>query len=152
MKHFVRIFALLSALFLAGSMNAQNVVVQDAVGQRIDTFLFKNMLGDGVYIYNTKWAGTHDTIHYAGIGTFNSNGYGNLGMEKGIVMTSGNVSIVPGPNDNSGKYLQTNPTYTDTILNAYNTNNYSVTTCATVDFDFICASPTIQLQYIFASE
>lgn len=151
MKHFVRFLVLAAALMVAGSVSAQNIVTSNAQGQPIETFLKQHMLGDGVYIYNVKFAGTHDTIHIPDIGTFNANGFGNLSMSKGIIMTTGDVSAAMGPNTSDGKSLATNPYYVDTIMNSFLTS-LEVRSCATIDFDFITASGSIDLLYVFGSE
>ena len=152
MKRLVRFFTLAFALWIGGNISAQNITVMNALDQRIDSFLFKNLLGDGVYIYNVKFANDHDTIHIPDIGTFNANGYAGLSMSKGVIMTTGNIAAAVGPNNKISCSQSTNPYYTDTLLNQFLTGSQHTTSCATVDFDFVCASGSIQLDYVFGSE
>ena len=88
----------------------------------------------------------------AGLGYFNQNG-SNFMFENGIVLSSGNINIAPGPavgptsSDNSG------PSGDDElseILNA-NGNSGSVNNVAYIEFDFIPMIEHINFDFIFAS-
>ena len=137
-------------LLLGGVAMAQNVTVSSAKGEMPGTFVQDNLAGGGVYIFNAKFNNSSGAIATPNIGTFQSNGYEGLSMEKGIVLTTGDVSIAAGPNDNSGASSQVSPAYIDPIINEYVPQG--ATECAVLEFDFVCMSNYISFNYCFGSE
>ena len=87
-------------LFASHQLAAQNISVSAATGQNINTFVQNQLVGDGVYVFNVKFNNATGNISKPQIGTFNSNGYIQLFMNEGVVMTTGDVSVAPGPNSN----------------------------------------------------
>lgn len=129
---------------------AQNITVNSAQGQNINTFIQTNLVGGGVQVFNVKFNNSNGNIATPQIGTFNSSGYQQLRMSEGVIMTTGNVSVAPGPN-NSGSLSQA-------VTNYYSDNQMtsvasgSINGCATLDFDFVSVSPFITVNYCFGSE
>lgn len=144
---------LLCAVLVPWMSEAQNITVQAATGQSPATFVSEQLQGTGVYIWNVKYNNTTSNINAPMIGTFVSNGYQLLQMDTGVVMTTGNVSVAPGPNNNAYASQQVSSGYyEDTQLNQFLASGQHVTYCSTLDFDFVSISPFVTLNYCFGSE
>lgn len=139
------IFCILFALITSLCVSAQNITVSSASGQSPDTFVNSVLLGEGVYVFNIKFNNSNGNIATDQIGTFNSNGYTGLGMDSGIVMTTGNVNVAPGPNNSSSMSSPISGYYTDNLMNSYASG--SLNACSTLDFDFIGLSSHISFKY-----
>ncbi len=148
MRKSVTTFCALLLLTLGAS--AQNITVQNALGQAPATFLQNNLLGGGVYVFNAKFSNMSGNITTENIGTFQSNGYLNLSMSGGIIMTTGNIDVAPGPNNSTYLSNAINGFYSDTELQPIATN--TINGCSTLDFDFVTLSGSISLNYCFGSE
>ena len=107
--------------------------------------LVNAILGSGVGVSNVKFTG--DKL--AG-GTF-AGGTGIIGFDGGLVLSSGKVADVKGPNDSTAKSTSFNtPGDTDlnSLLVAQTTNDAAV-----LEFDFVpSVSGELQFQYVFGSE
>lgn len=144
---------LLCAVLMPWMSEAQNITVQAATGQSPATFVSEQLQGTGVYIWNVKYNNTTSNINAPMIGTFVSNGYQLLQMDTGVVMTTGNVSVAPGPNNTGTKSQSVSSGYyEDTQLNQFLASGQQVTYCSTLDFDFVSISPFVTLNYCFGSE
>lgn len=141
---------LLCALLLPLMAQGQNISVNSAQGQNIATFIQQHLVGNGIYLQNIKFGNTTGNIGKPQIGTFHSNGYPHLQMDSGVVMTTGNVSVAPGPNNSGGNSNAVTGAYTDATLG--NWTGFNVTSCATLDFDFVSISPFVSVNYSFGSE
>lgn len=131
-------------------LRSQNIVVTSANGENITTFVSTHLLGAGVYVSNVKFNNAPGNISKPQIGSFNANGYTQLMMEGGVIMTTGNVSVAPGPNNSGSQSNAISGYYTDPQMNSIASS--SVTACATLDFDFVSVSPFINVNYCFGSE
>lgn len=142
----------LCALVAPWMAGAQNISVTSAVGQNIATFVNDNLIGQGVYIWNVKFQNATGNIGsgYPQIGTFLSNGFPHLQMDTGVVMTTGNISVAPGPNNSGGLSTAVTSPYSDNTMSSYATG--SINGCSTLDFDFVSISPFVTLNYCFGSE
>ncbi|MBR2959279.1 MAG: T9SS type A sorting domain-containing protein [Bacteroidales bacterium] len=129
---------------------AQNISVSAATGQNIGTFVQNNLIGDGVYVFNVKFNNNTGNIATPQIGTFNSNGYVQLFMDEGVLMTTGNVSVAPGPNNGGSASQSVANYYSDSQLSSIASG--SINGCATLDFDFVSISPFVTVNYCFGSE
>lgn len=129
---------------------AQSISVTDAVGQSPATFIQNNLLGGGVYVFNAKFNNTQNNIGTANIGTFQSNGFIGLSMTGGVIMTTGNIDVAPGPNSASGKSHPVDGYYSDPEMAPVATG--TINGCSTLDFDFVTLSGAIQMNFCFASE
>lgn len=143
-------FALLCAVLMPWMAGAQNISVTSAQGQDIATFLANELIGQGVYVSNIKFGNAAGNIQKPQIGTFVSNGYPLLQMDNGVVMTTGNVSVAAGPNNSGGESAQVQGAYTDSQLGTW--TGFNVTSCSTLDFDFVSISPYVSVNYCFGSE
>lgn len=147
LKHSIVLFC---AILVATMSAAQNISVTSANGENVVTFVTTHLLGSGVQVSNVQFDGAGGNISKPQIGTFNSNGYPSLMMDSGVIMTTGNVSVAPGPNNGGGTSVSVTGYYTDPQMSSYATNTcYG---CSTLDFDFVSISPFINVNYCFASE
>lgn len=148
MKKLITFFTTLACMY-AG---AQNIVVQDALGQSVASFVQNNLLGDGVYVFNAMYNNSTGVISAPSIGTFQSNGYMGLSMDYGIVMTTGNIDVAPGPNSNDGFTHFVDGYYSDPELEPFASSLSMISGCSTLDFDFVSLSDHMSFNYCFASE
>ena len=146
MKHALMVCAMLLPMLAQG----QNISVTSAQGQNIATFVQNHLVGNGIYLQNIKFCNATGNISKPQIGTFHSNGYLNLQMDSGVVMTTGNVSVAPGPNNSGSSSSPVTGYYTDNTLGTW--TGFSVTGCSTLDFDFVSISPFMSVNYCFGSE
>jgi gliding motility-associated-like protein len=108
-------------------------------------YLVENILvGAGVSVSNITYTGS-----VVSLGDFNNGNTTNIGMDEGIILSTGDVTHIAGPNllpntqtntlggsDPDLASLVTNPIYDAAIL----------------EFDFVPMSDTIRFQYVFGSE
>ena len=149
MKQIVTSFCAL--VCLAAGLFAQNITVTDAIGQSPVAFLKNNLIsGDGVYLFNVKYNNSASNIDYRAVGTFDAGTYDGLGMQKGIIMTSGDIDAAVGPNTSGSFTMQLYPTYTDQTISSLATG--TVNGSSSFDFDFVCLNSNISFNYCFGSE
>ena len=138
---------------LVACLSAQNVTVTDAIGMSPTAFLKQYLTnGNGIYLFNVKFQNSASNITSRAVGTFDANGFEDLGMQKGIIMTTGDISVAEGPNNSSGAGMQLTPYYTDKTMNALDNSGNGVTSCSTFDFDFVTLSSYLSFNYCFGSE
>lgn len=147
-KRLILVLALL--VLVGGRVGAQNISVTAATGQNINDFVQNNLIGNGVYVFNVKFNNATGNIATPQIGTFNSNNYVQLFMDQGVVMTTGNVNVAPGPNSSGSHSNAVSPMYSDQQLSSIASG--SINGCATLDFDFVSISPFVTVNYCFGSE
>ncbi|MEY4110655.1 MAG: hypothetical protein RLZZ46_1010 [Bacteroidota bacterium] len=103
------------------------------------------LLGNGVSASNFTFQGDASALgFFKGIGT-------NLGLDSGVVMSTGNVQDINGTNliFASTDHLSNTPNDADinTILNGVAANDVAI-----LEFDFIPQGDTVKFDYIFGSE
>lgn len=107
--------------------------------------LVTSLLGPGVTVSNVTFTGANIAA-----GTF-AGGTGIIGFESGIILSSGNIAFVPGPNTQDST----------SGVNAGNDDpdlaglipGYTIYDACSLEFDFACTgTQTIQFQYVFTSE
>lgn len=101
------------------------------------------LIGGGVVTSNITYTGNNISR-----GEF-WGGPGNIGIEDGIILTSGNVTIAPGPN-NSGGDGENSFQGGDPDLTAI--AGVSTFDACVLEFDFIPQSSTVSFKYVFGSE
>lgn len=152
---FLSFFLLISLSFTA--LNAQ-IAVESPQGmtplQLINTTLVLPPEVSGVYISNGKFNNSTaalPTTTASKIGIF-TNGFNfpDFPMYRGIIMTTGNISVAPGPNNSVSASSANNDGTTDADLQALTTGN--LTGLSKLEFDFMSISGYVQFEYIFASE
>lgn len=165
-------FALLAAVLVAGSLQASafaadkpnriseeksaapkimaksmSLLASDGVvvqGALTPEELIGNLLGSGVTVSNISYRGNDVSA-----GTF-TGGDGIVGFESGIVLSTGSIHNVPGPNysDSIGTGNdQPGDADLDSLLQGYTTQDATV-----LEFDFVPDTNVLSFQYVFASE
>ena len=156
MKKYLSIF--LFVILLSSIESNAQIAVQSPAGmtplQLVTTTLVLPPIVSGVYISNATFnnlATALPTTITSKIGIF-TNGFSfpDFPMFRGIVMTTGNISMVPGPNNSGSSSSSNNDGTSDANLQALTTN--SITGMSKLEFDFLSVSGNVQFEYIFASE
>lgn len=122
-------------------------------GWTADSLVRNILLGEGVDVYNVKFNGSAGVINCTSIGYFSTGvNSTNLGMDEGIIMGTGNVTMAIGPNNSAGQSNSTGicTSYPDSSLSAVSTQ--TLNDCAVLEFDFLPKSDSIKFEYVFASE
>lgn len=101
------------------------------------------LIGGGVVTSNIEFTGANVSR-----GKF-WGGPGNIGIEEGIILTSGNVTKAPGPN-NAGNAGQDNNQPGDPDLTSI--AGTSTFDACVLEFDFIPQSNSVSFRYVFGSE
>ena len=124
-------------------LNPPPVQVTQAVNY--DSLVLNNFLaGDCFEVFNISTTG--DSIS---IGTFNS-GTSSIGIESGIILSSGNITNAVGPNSQGEAGTATTGPGNDPDLDSLASGQlYDITI---LEFDFIPTVEMIQFDYVFASE
>ena len=135
--------AVLLALGLAAVAIANPFTTNDMNTPLTATQVAQELVGPGVTISNAKFTGAP-----VAAGTF-SGGSGIIGFDKGIILSTGNIADVKGPNDTGNKGTANN-TAGDAALSAL----AGVTTydAAALEFDVTTKGKTLFFSYVFASE
>jgi len=123
----------------AGSNATESV---DSTGS--DQSIAQQLVGPGVAVSNVQFTGASQAR-----GTFNFADPSVLGMSSGVVLGSGNVNEVVGPNtsdSNSTDFGQSG----DTALSAL--AGYDTHDAAVLSFDFVPTTNQVSFQYSFASD
>jgi hypothetical protein len=106
--------------------------------------LVAKLLGPGITVSNVTYNGAN-----CAAGTF-SGGTGIIGFEEGIVLSSGDIALVVGPNNQTAATKDNGypgDTDLDTLIPGYTTFDAAV-----LEFDFIPTTNLITFDYVFGSE
>jgi hypothetical protein len=105
--------------------------------------LVRSLLGPGISFSNVRFSGA-----MAGAGTFS--GGASIGFDGGVILSSGSIAAITGPNDSDG---------TSTLLDGAGDPDLDAlipggTTydAAVLSFDFVPQSDRIAFQYVFGSD
>jgi hypothetical protein len=133
-----------------------NVVTAAVDGQALTIAdVVASLLGQGVQVSNVRLNGVAPVGPYAGAGLFDG-ASGILGIERGIVLSSGAVLDAPGPNDadNTSGSLNTGEDLDLTQLARESSSNPTVVTQdrTVIEFDFVPSSNQVKFRYVFGSE
>lgn len=149
---------LLITLFLSvahvGKLHAQLIVTDasELEGWTADSLVRNILLDDGVTISNAKFNGSDRIINCNSIGKFETGGTPtNIGMESGLILASGGVSVAVGPN-----YMD-DANVTTTCSEYYDDDLASIASGVTVDvavleFDFVPWDNVVTFKFVFGSE
>jgi gliding motility-associated-like protein len=131
-------------LFISGKIFAQISVTNNAPYNTASYLVQNVLLGQGVSASNFTLNGAPIAIgFFNGVGT-------NLGLDSGIIMTSGDCHLAVGPNNNSSIALISNLPG-DPDLDAIMNPTLSYDACI-LEFDFVPMSDTIKFRYVFGSD
>jgi gliding motility-associated-like protein len=138
MKGFIAI-----SIFFALNLNSGSgqLVVDNTL---TPNFLVDNvLLGPGVVANNIQYTGQQIAYGYF------QGGASNIGLNSGILFTTGRATDAIGPNDDPAKSF-INQAPGDPLLDAlFNQNTMEA---SRLEFDFIPSSDTVRFRYVFASE
>ena len=117
--------------------------------------LVATLLGQGVTVSNITLNGLAGGGAYAGAGVFERAG-STLGIDRGIILSSGSVHDTKGPNDsdNTSGYLGSAGDADLTALARESSSNPDVVTqdATVLEFDFVPSGKQVTFRYVFASE
>ena len=131
---------LLTVILMISPASALNVNVTDD-----GSALAQEILGSGITISNVTYNGAN-----VASGTFTGGVSSGIGMESGIILTSGDASLAPGPNSQdgaTGSNSYSGDSDLDNLIPGYNT--YDATT---LEFDFESNGGDLFFNYVFASD
>ncbi len=138
--------ALALAVVPAGPALAAPLVTEDLTGPLTPGGLVADLLGGGITVSNVVYAGAE-----VAAGRF-SGGGDVVGFGSGVILSSGAVANVIGPNEAENTSTD-NGTPGDADLDAL-TGDPALTTfdAAVLEFDFVPSASTLTFNYVFASE
>ena len=153
-KHLLILIILFLNVVYAGNLHAQLIVTDvSALNDWTADSLVRNILLDnGVTISNAKFNGSDGIINCNRIGKFETGGIPtNIGMESGLILASGGVSVAVGPNNSDEESVpSTCEEYYDrdlaTIASGV-TNDVAV-----LEFDFVPWDDVVSFNFVFGSE
>ncbi len=107
----------------------------------------------GVTLSNIKFNGTTASANNISdqIGSFSNGNTTNIGLDSGVIMTTGKAVVAIGPN-HTGNASQptTNPAQGDPDLATLSTN--TIFNKASLEFDFVPQGTNLSFDFVFASE
>src|SRR3954452_1474151 len=136
--------AVLGAL-QASPVAAAPLVTQSLAQGKTAQDLVNSLVGAGVTASNVVYKGKD-----VAAGTV-AGGTGVIGFEGGIILSTGDIANVIGPNNTSSKSTN-NGTAGDTDLSKLTTGNLTTNDAAVLEFDFVPTANKIYFQYVFGSE
>jgi len=140
-KHKLLIFAL-AAITLASTAHAQ-LSTEDLTGTLTPTDLANTLVGGGITVSNVTFTG----VEIAG-GEF-AGGTGIIGFESGILLSSGDIVDVIGPNTSDGQSTNSGQPG-DADLDAL--AGFDTFDAAILEFDFVPDGSVVSFNYVFSSE
>lgn len=137
-----RVFTILFSLILCLSADAQLTTDGTLTPEQVVEDI---LLGTGVQAFNITYSGDLNQV-----GSFDCNGCG-VGINSGVILSSGNVMVAEGPNDQTaategGGNGGTNDIDLD-VLSTFGTNDAAI-----LEFDFITTGDSVKFNYVFGSE
>ncbi|HXH18837.1 MAG TPA: choice-of-anchor L domain-containing protein, partial [Chitinophagales bacterium] len=128
-----------------GGFCSSPVIVTDNDNYTPEELVEDILLGACVDVFNVEYTGAPEAIGYF------SNG-GSLGLQNGILLTTGSTDVAVGPNNApDATYIAGQPGDSDLESAAGLSSNSTFDACV-LEFDFIPYNNTITFNYIFASE
>lgn len=108
-----------------------------------DHLVKKILLGNGVLVGNVKYTGPRHAIGYY------SHPHKALGIDSGIVLTSGHAYLIPGPNQSPRTGWASSAAGDADLDEIARGKTYDA---AVLEFDFVTASENLSFHFVFASE
>ncbi len=146
-KFFLKLLLTIMAFFAVVNISTAQLTVDGSLTP--EQLVRDVLLGGGVDVFNVVYTGGTDPINPA-IGTFDGTGAPDLGINQGIIMTSGSIMNAPGPNNQSGATFGNgvpgDPNLDDLIP------GFSSYDASVIEFDFVPIFDNISFNYVFGSE
>ncbi|MBI1289173.1 MAG: PKD domain-containing protein, partial [Flavobacteriales bacterium] len=135
-----------AVLFLFQSPSFAQLTVTEATTNAEGAALIENVfLGSCVSVSNVQYSSSYNPA----VGEFSNGNTTNIGLDYGIIMTSGQANLAIGPNDTKCAERQNGgPSDSDLASLA----GASIRDRTVLEFDFIPQNDTISFDYVFASE
>ncbi len=152
MKKRLPLFAIF--LFAISSLFSQ-VAVQSSAGRTAEDLVRSILMGNGVVVSNVTFNNSSsalDATSGAQLGTFTNNltGFPGLQFADGLIITTGDISVAVGPNDEDGASSSVyNSMYCSELENLAGNTIYNP---AVLEFDFMTTADHVTFNYVFASE
>jgi len=137
MKKYLIIIIMLSNIVLNAQLQISQSLTPTQLIQQV-------LIGNGVTVSNITFTGDVQAI-----GKFYNGATTNLGLQSGVIMTSGNATLAIGPN-NSGSSGFNNTGVSDPQLASLVTT--AIHDAAVFDFDFVPIADTVSFRYVFGSD
>ena len=118
--------------------------------ETVEYYVQNVLLGEGISATNITFNGLPANEVNLQCGFFNSVN-SNVGIDSGLVMATGNINVVVGPN-NQGGATQAPPVSTDGDDDLEMIAGIQVNDVAILEFDFIPSSDSVSFNYVFSSE
>lgn len=136
--------AVLLSFILMSSLAWGQLATEDLDTHTPEALVYK-LLGSGITVSNITYSGAVQSA-----GTFNG-GTGIIGFNEGIVLSSGDIANVIGPNKSdfiTTDNLLPGDSDLDTLIQGYKTYDATI-----LEFDFVAqSSDVISFQYVFSSD
>jgi len=152
-----RLFTSILLIFCITTFYAQSITVSDVIGTSPGTFLNSNFAGEGVTLESCKFNWSSNNITGSQVGTF-TNTNPSFPVTSGILLTTGNITAAPGPNNVGNKSVPTDNNQNlpkDPDLQGLIQPGQNISTTSVLEFSFHSgnnAYPVVSFNYIFASE
>ncbi len=143
LKKLLRMGVVSSILLLVSGVAGAQIVTTDLTGAQTATDLANLLAGPGVTVSNVTYTGANIAA-----GSF-TGGTGIIGFESGVILSSGNIADVIGPNAADGT-TTVNNTPGDPDLDAL--TGKTSADAAALEFDIVPNASTLFIQYVFSSE
>jgi gliding motility-associated-like protein len=112
------------------------------------------LLGQGINISNIKFNGSTVNANTISdqIGKFDNGSTTNIGINKGIILSTGNAIIAKGPNDRDLATLPTSNSFQGDADLHILSNNQIIKNVSILEFDFIPVGNKLSFNFVFASD
>ena len=156
MKKIIKLLVI--TLFLgtlcAGRLYAQLIVTDASTlnGWTADSLVRNILLDNGVTISNARFNGSSGVINCNSIGVFTTGILPtNLGIESGLILATGGVSVAVGPNNDDGFSVPTTcgSYFDDDLASIASDTPFDV---AALEFDFVPWDDMLSFSFVFGSE
>ena len=141
-----RVCVLFSSLLLLLAAQPSLAVTTVDLNSTTPQQLAQLLAGGGVTVSNVTFTGAN----VAG-GSFSGGLADGLGIESGVILSSGNVANAAGPNDDDG-VTAINERPGDPDLNAIVGAGHTTFDAAVLEFDFVPSSNGVSFRYVFVSD
>lgn len=132
-----------AAIQVSAQLNVNTALTPEELVQDI-------LVGSGVSVSNVTFNGAVATTPQDGSGSFTNGNSTNLGLDAGLILSSGLATSVVGPATNFGSD-QLN-TGSDPDLLAITTPGNTILDKAVLEFDFVPTGDSLKFSYVFGSE
>jgi len=143
------------ALVICGFKCYAQLAIDNSGNYNDPDYLVQNVLvSTGVSVSNITFnglSGTLDTLNGKMIGYFDGDS-SNIGMDEGILLSSGDVNNAAGPNDDEGGMFFNQPWGVPGDSDLIQLSGMSMLNAAKLEFDFETVNDTVSFRYVFASE